>query len=60
MKIETPYYIDVVESDNKQYILYMQIVRTKDNAILYANSNIEYIKAALFDSGINKKDVTWL
>lgn len=58
--INTPYYVDTVESDNGQYMLYMQVVRTKDDVILYANSHLENIKAALFDFGINKGQVTWL
>ena len=38
----TTYIIDAV-TDNRDFVLYYQIVRRNDNAILAANENLDYL-----------------
>lgn len=61
IKVNTKYYIDYVcEFDSSKNVIcsYYQLVRTKDDAILYANAKISYIYAECFCRGINKDEVT--
>lgn len=61
IKVATKYYIDFVcEYDSNKNLLcsYYQLVRTSDDAILYANADITNIYAECFTSGINKNEVT--
>lgn len=39
---KTPYIIDAV-TDNRDFILYYQIVRRSDDAILAASENLDYL-----------------
>lgn len=61
VEVATKYYVDFVcEFDNDHNLInsYHQIVRTEDDAILYANSDIRQIYAECFLRGINRTDVT--
>lgn len=62
MEIKTKYFIDFVcpvDAYGKQSF-YHQLVRTRDNAILYANEKLEYIELVCWKRGINKQEVTIL
>ena len=53
-KINTPYVIDYV------FNAYYQLVRTKDDAILYANLDLQYIFGRCFECGITPAQVVIL
>lgn len=62
MEITTKYFIDYVcpvDAYGNQS-LYHQLVRTKDDAILYANPKLDYVLIECWKRGINKKEVTIL
>ena len=59
-KIETKYYVDYIYNNPSGENFYFQLVRTSDDAILYANSNIDNIKIMCWELGINKEDVVFL
>lgn len=61
IKVTTKYYIDFVyEYDSNKNIIcsYYQLVRTSDDAILYANADFNYVYAECFVLGINNSEVT--
>lgn len=63
MTISTPYYIDyVILKDNNGLITgaYFQLTRTNDDAILYANENLDNIFLHCFHAGINKDQIVIL
>lgn len=55
LKTTTPYFIEYVPEDWQSYF---QLVRTKDQAILYANVNLKYVYAHCFTVGIPREQVT--
>lgn len=62
MEIKTKYFIDYVYPVDAygHQSFYHQLVRTADNAILYANQNLDYVKIECWNRGINKQEVTIL
>lgn len=59
--ITTKYYVDYVcEKTASDFITYFQLVRTIDEAILYANENLDNIFLHCFHIGIHKDDLTIL
>lgn len=63
MKATTKYYIDFIASDCNGKLLdnpYWVFVRTRDEAILMAHSDIDTIFAECWKRGYNQKDVVIL
>ena len=62
MEIRTKYFIDFVYPidayGNQSF--YYQLVRTKDNAILFASEKLENVQLYCWKNDINHKDVTTL
>ena len=57
----TPYYIDyVINKENGCFDTYYQLVRTKDDAILYASEELDNIFLNCWHRGISKDDVVIL
>lgn len=60
-KVSTKYYIDYIcKNAGGKIEAYHQLVRTKDEAILYANESLDNIFLHCFHAGINKSNVTIL
>lgn len=56
-RTNTPYFIEYIhEGDSNSF--YFQLVRTKDEAILYANPEIEFVFSRCFQLGITKEQIT--
>lgn len=55
LRTSTPYFIEYVH-ENEQF--YFQLVRTKDQAILYANPDLQYVYAHCFSAGITREQIT--
>lgn len=61
MKIKTRYYIDYVYNQTIGENFYHTLVRTRDEAILYSNKNLQYvIDYAKNELNINGKEITVL
>ena len=61
MKASTKYYIDFIyDKDAQGLTTYFQLVRTKDDAILYANEEINNIFLHCWKVGIANNEVTVL
>ena len=59
--MKTKYYIDwKCEKYQGNFNTYHQIVRTADDAILYANESLENIFLYCFHAGYSKDDITIL
>ena len=59
--MKTKYYIDwKCEKYQGNFNAYHQIVRSADDAILYANENLDNIFLYCFHAGISKDDITIL
>lgn len=58
--INTKYYVDYVYNNPSGENYYHQLVRSKDNCILYAKSNLDNICLFCWGNYIFKKDVTIL
>lgn len=58
--VTTPYFIDYIYNNPTGENFYFQLVRRSDDAILYANHNLDNIKLRCWELGINCKDVTIL
>lgn len=54
---ECPYFIDYIYNNPSGANFYHQLVRRKDNAILYANPKLEYVQIECWKLGINTSDV---
>jgi hypothetical protein len=59
MKTESKYYIDYIHS-NPTGDSYHQLVRRSDDAILYANPNLDYALVYCFKAGIHRDEVVIL
>ena len=60
-RINTKYYIDYIcKNVGGRIEAYHQLVRTKDEAILYANASLDNVFLHCFHAGINKSNVTIL
>lgn len=57
---ESKYYIDYIYDNLSGANFYHQLVRRADNAILYANPNLDSVKIRCWELGINKNDVVIL
>lgn len=57
---KSKYFIDYIYDNPSGHNFYHQLVRRKDNAILYDNPNLEFVFAYCFKAGINKDDVVVL
>lgn len=57
---ETPYYIDYIYNNPSGENFYYQLVRRRDNAILYANPNLDFVKLRCWELGISKDDIVIL
>lgn len=51
----TPYFIEYVNNNGE---FYYQLVRTRDEAILYSNEEIREVAAESFAMGLSTHDVT--
>jgi hypothetical protein len=51
------YFIDYIYNNTIGENFYHQLVRRADNAILYANKNLDYVKLHCWELGISTKDV---
>lgn len=60
MVCSTEYYIDYIYNNPSGANFYHQLVRTKDEAILYANPNLDYVKLECWKRGISINQVTIL
>ena len=60
MTIKTKYYIDYIYDKHYGANYYYQLVRTKDDAILYANENLDYVKIRCRELGIPKEEIILL
>lgn len=60
MKVTTKYYVDYIYNQPSGANFYFQLVRTADDAILYANPNLDYVKIRCWELGINANEVTIL
>lgn len=59
--MKTKYYIDwVSEKHQGDWQAYHQLVRAKDQAILYANESLDNIFLYCFHAGISKDEITIL
>ena len=56
---KTNYYIETV-TDNKDFALYYQVVRRRDEAILYANETLENVFLHCWAMDIKYNDVVLL
>lgn len=56
-KPKSKYYIDYIYNQPTGSNFYFQLVRTADDAILYANPNLDYVKIRCWELGISKEDV---
>ena len=57
----TKYYIDYkIYKDRGRIEAYHQLVRASDEAILYANTQLDNIFLFCFHQGINKNEITLL
>lgn len=57
MKAKRKYHIDYIYDNPSGHNFYFQLVRTADDAILYANPNLDYVKLRCWELGISKDDV---
>lgn len=57
---DAPYYIDYIYDKDLSSEPYFQLVRRKDDAILYANSNLDFVKLRCWELGIKKDDIVIL
>lgn len=57
---ETPYYIDYIYNNPSGENFYYQLVRRRDDAILYANPNLDFVKLRCWELGISKDDIVIL
>nr|DAR52632.1 MAG TPA: hypothetical protein [Caudoviricetes sp.] len=57
---ESKYYIDYIYDNPSGANFYHQLVRRADNAILYANPNLDFVKIRCWELGISKDDVVIL
>ena len=59
--MKTKYFIDYIYNQPSGENFYHQLVRTKDDAILFANRDLEtVIRYAKFELDINSKELTIL
>lgn len=56
----TPYYIDYIHDKGITTEPYFQLVRRRDEAILYANANLDFVKLRCWELGISKDDIVIL
>jgi hypothetical protein len=54
------YYIDYISKNTTGHNFYHQLVRRSDEAILYANPNLDFVMLHCWKLGINKNDVITL
>lgn len=57
---ESKYYIDYIYNNPSGSNFYHQLVRRADQAILYANPNLDYVMLYCWKNGISKDDVAIL
>lgn len=57
---ETQYYIDYIYNNPSGENFYYQLVRKSDDAILYANPNLDFVKLRCWELGISKDDIVIL
>jgi hypothetical protein len=57
---EAPYYIDYIYNNPSGENFYYQLVRRRDDAILYANPNLDCVKVRCWELGISKDDIVIL
>lgn len=55
LRTSTPYFIEYVHEAGP---FYFQLVRTEDQAILYANPDLQYVYAHCFVSGITVEQIS--
>ena len=56
----TTYYIDYIHDKGNTTEPYFQLVRRRDEAILYANANLDFVKLRCWELGISKDDIVFL
>lgn len=60
IEVKTKYYVDYICDNPTVSPCYYQLVRTKDDLILYANENLKYIKIYCWENHIQPEDITIL
>ena len=60
LKIEAHYVIDYIYNNTSGINFYHQLVRLSDDAILYANQNLENVFLRCWELGIQQNDVVVL
>jgi hypothetical protein len=55
--MQSKYFIDYISKNETGANFYYQLVRRSDDAILYANENLDNVYLYCWNAGINRDDV---